>query len=66
MRTDSPLRHDLILETYRQPSNIAALVDTQALDPSLPHFEQNILEWLTYLPMACVKRMVQMGWDITT
>jgi len=27
---------------------------------------QNILQWNSYLPPACVKTMVRMGWDYTT
>jgi hypothetical protein len=28
--------------------------------------ENNIFEWMSYLPEDCIKRMIQMGWDITT
>jgi hypothetical protein len=27
---------------------------------------QNILQWNSYLPPACVKTMVRLGWDYTT
>jgi hypothetical protein len=27
---------------------------------------QNIARWNSYLPAACVRTMVQMGWDYTT
>jgi hypothetical protein len=28
--------------------------------------ENNILQWMSYLPEDCIKTMIQMGWDITT
>ena len=27
---------------------------------------KNILEWNEYLPSACVRTMVRMGWDLST
>jgi hypothetical protein len=27
---------------------------------------RNILQWKTYLPRDCIKRMIAMGWDRTT
>jgi hypothetical protein len=28
--------------------------------------ENNILQWMSYLPKDCIKTMIQMGWDSTT
>jgi hypothetical protein len=28
--------------------------------------EENILNWMQYLPTDCVKTMIRMGWDIST
>ena len=28
--------------------------------------ENNILEWMKYLPEDCINRMIEMGWDVTT
>ena len=28
--------------------------------------EENILNWMSYLPEDCIKTMILMGWDITT
>jgi hypothetical protein len=28
--------------------------------------EKNILQWMKYLPEDCIKRMIEMGWDVTT
>ncbi len=28
--------------------------------------KENILQWIAYLPRACVRAMIKMGWDKTT
>jgi hypothetical protein len=28
--------------------------------------EENILQWMSYLPEDCVRTMIEMGWDKTT
>jgi hypothetical protein len=28
--------------------------------------ENNILQWMSYLPEDCVRTMIDMGWDVTT
>jgi hypothetical protein len=28
--------------------------------------ENNILSWMTYLPEDCIRRMIEMQWDLTT
>jgi hypothetical protein len=28
--------------------------------------ESNILQWVSYLPEDCIKKMIEMGWDVTT
>jgi hypothetical protein len=28
--------------------------------------EENILQWMKYLPEDCINRMIHMGWDVTT
>jgi hypothetical protein len=32
----------------------------------IAHSEQNILQWMSYLPEDCIRTMVLMGWDLTT
>lgn len=32
----------------------------------LARSENNILQWMAYLPEDCIKTMIQMGWDTTT
>ena len=28
--------------------------------------ENNILQWMSYLPEDCIRTMIAMGWDVTT
>jgi len=28
--------------------------------------EQNVRDWMTYLPQDCVDSMIRMNWDVTT
>ena len=36
------------------------------LDDSVARSESNILRWMDYLPEDCIKKMIEMEWDITT
>jgi hypothetical protein len=43
----------------------ASLMDAQN-DADVARSEQNVLEWMAYLPEDCIRTMIQMGWDVTT
>jgi hypothetical protein len=45
---------------------IAARADARENAADIAHSENNILEWMSYLPEDCIRTMVLMGWDITT
>jgi hypothetical protein len=51
---------------------IEAVEATSAIDPALDdadavrRSENNILQWMKYLPEDCVSRMIEMRWDVTT
>jgi hypothetical protein len=51
---------------------IEAVETTAAIDPALDdadavrRSENNILQWMKYLPEDCVSRMIEMRWDVTT
>jgi hypothetical protein len=59
-----PLR--VFEELFGGPSEAAAPVQAQANDAEIARSEENILQWMSYLPEDCVRTMIQMGWDITT
>jgi hypothetical protein len=45
---------------------IAARGDSRENAVDIAHSENNILQWMSYLPEDCIRTMVLMGWDITT
>ena len=40
-------------------------MDVQS-DTDIARSEENILQWMAYLPEDCIRTMIQMGWDVTT
>jgi hypothetical protein len=51
-------------------------ISSESLDATLPidaradddvrRSEDNILQWMSYLPEDCIRTMIVMGWDIST
>jgi hypothetical protein len=35
-------------------------------DSNVAHSENNILQWMAYLPEDCIRTIIQMEWDVTT
>jgi hypothetical protein len=35
-------------------------------DDDIRRSEDNILQWMSYLPEDCIQMMIAMGWDIST
>lgn len=35
-------------------------------DSDVARSENNVLQWMAYLPEDCIRTMIQMGWDVTT
>jgi hypothetical protein len=49
------------------PANgAAAPVEVPANGAAAARSEENILQWMSYLPADCVKTMIAMGWHVTT
>jgi hypothetical protein len=44
----------------RCPSN------SDAQQAEVARSEENVREWMAYLPQDCVEAMIQMGWDLST
>ena len=55
-------------ELPADPSDAAAPPDASLndADADAARSEQNILQWMEYLPEDCIRTMIDMGWDITT
>ena len=59
-----PLR--VFEELFGEPSDTAAAAEARAADAEVARSEENILQWMSYLPEDCIRTMIQMGWDVTT
>jgi hypothetical protein len=35
-------------------------------DADVARSRGNIQQWMAYLPPDCIKRMIEMGWDVST
>jgi hypothetical protein len=65
MDTDTQTLQRLFFEVHTESSRSAAPVVSPANDDVL-RSENNILQWMTYLPEDCIRTMIQMGWDVST
>jgi hypothetical protein len=67
MDTYTPVLLHAFVESPEQSANDASAIDVLANDSDVvARSENNILQWMSYLPEDCVKTMIQMGWDVTT
>jgi hypothetical protein len=46
--------------------DIAASVVAGVNCADVARSENNILQWMSYLPEDCIRTMIAMGWDVTT
>jgi hypothetical protein len=56
----------VFVELFGEPSDAAAPLEAWANDAEIARSEENILQWMSYLPEDCIRTMIQMGWDVTT
>jgi hypothetical protein len=47
-------------------SEIAAPIEATFSNADIARSEENILQWMQYLPADCIQSMIRMGWDVTT
>jgi hypothetical protein len=66
MEPDTLEQQPDLSELTEEPSGAAAPVEARINDADKARSEQNILQWMSYLPEDCVKTMIEMGWDVTT
>jgi hypothetical protein len=48
------------------PTDAAPPIEVRADEADAARSEENILQWMAYLPEDCIRTMIAMGWDITT
>ena len=66
MEDDSQAQQRVSAEVPTEPPEASAPVESQVSNADAARSEENILQWMAYLPEDCVRTMIDMGWDITT
>jgi len=66
MGADNRVQQRFSAEVSTEPSEASAAVEVQVSSADAARSEDNILQWMAYLPEDCVRTMIDMGWDITT
>jgi hypothetical protein len=66
MEPDTLVQQQDFVESPEEPSEVAAAVEERVSRDDAARSEENILQWMSYLPEDCVRTMIEMGWDITT
>lgn len=66
METYTPGPQRIFGEFFEEPSDAAAPAEAWANEAEVARSEENILQWMSYLPEDCIRTMILMGWDVTT
>jgi hypothetical protein len=66
METYPLARRQDFVELLGETSDATAPVEARVNDADIARSEENILQWMSYLPEDCIRAMIDMGWDITT
>jgi len=65
METNTQVLQCAFSEFPVEPSDSASPIDLR-VNAEIVRSENNILQWMSYLPEDCVRTMITMGWDVTT
>jgi hypothetical protein len=66
MDTNTQVLQRCFLESPSESLNDAlSPIDARA-DDDVSRSENNILQWMSYLPEDCIRTMIAMGWDVST
>ena len=64
MDTNALLKN--FVELPWEPSDAAVSIDVRANEADTARSDQNMVQWMSYLPEDCIRSMIAMGWDVTT
>jgi hypothetical protein len=64
MDTNALLKN--FVEIPWEPSDAAVSIDVRANEADAARSDQNMVQWMSYLPEDCIRSMIAMGWDVTT
>ena len=65
MDTNTQVSQRCFLEGPSESSDAVLPIDGRA-DDEVRRSEDNILQWMSYLPEDCIRTMIAMGWDVST
>ena len=65
MDTNAQVTQRLFVESPSESLDAILTIDARAGD-DVRRSEDNILQWMSYLPEDCIRTMISMGWDIST
>jgi hypothetical protein len=66
METYTQVPQRVFVEVFGEPPVATMPVETWINDADVARSEENILQWMSYLPEDCIRTMIDMGWDVTT
>jgi hypothetical protein len=66
MQTDSRMPQPAFVELPADPPGAATSTAVPLNDADAVRSEENILQWMAYLPEDCIRTMIDMGWDVST
>ena len=64
MDTNALLKN--FVEIPWEPSDAAVSIDVRTNEADAARSDQNMVQWMSYLPAECIRTMIAMGWDVTT
>jgi hypothetical protein len=65
MQTNTQVLERCFVEGSSESSEAVLAIDARA-DDDIRRSEDNILQWMSYLPEDCIRTMITMGWDVST
>jgi hypothetical protein len=66
MEANTQMLQRVFVKFPMESSDTASPIDVQVSDGDVVRSENNILQWMSYLPEDCIRSMITMGWDVTT
>jgi hypothetical protein len=66
MESDTLVQQQDFVEVPGEPTDVATPAELQVNADDAARSEENILQWMSYLPEDCIRTMIDMGWDVTT
>jgi hypothetical protein len=66
METYTMVPQQVFVEFFGKLSYAASPVEARVNDADAARSEENILQWMSYLPEDCIRTMINLGWDVST